>query len=106
MTLQQFLNSKNYDSEINQILLNIEYGSIKMYQKLNEETDNVLGSSGKKNIQDEEVQKLDLIANKIFIDIFKGNGDIAKVLSEENEDIIELNNTGEYLIAMDPLDGS
>ena len=39
MTLQQFLNSKNFNSEINQILLNIESGSIKMYEKLNEETD-------------------------------------------------------------------
>ena len=106
MTLQQFLNSKNFNSEIKQILLNVESGSIKMYQKLNEETTDIFGSSGQKNIQDEEVQKLDLIANDIFIDVFKTNSNIAKVLSEENEHIIDLNNTGEYLIAMDPLDGS
>ena len=81
MTLQQFLNSKNYDSEINQILLNIEYGSIKMYQKLNEETDSVLGSIGKKNIQNEEVQKLDLVANNIFISHFKKTKHIAQILS-------------------------
>ena len=106
MTLQQFLNSKNFNSEINQILLNIESGSIKMYEKLNEETDDIFGSSGQKNIQNEEVQKLDLIANDIFINVFKSNSNIAKILSEENENIIDLNNNGKYLIAMDPLDGS
>ena len=46
MTLQQFLNSKNFNSEINQILLNIESGSMKMYRKLNEETADIFGSSG------------------------------------------------------------
>ena len=94
MTLQQFLNSKNFNSEINQILLNIEAGSIKMYAKLNEETSDIFGPSGKKNIQNEEVQKLDLIANDIFIDVFKTNSNIAKILSEENEHTIDLNNHG------------
>ena len=84
MTLQQFLNSKKFNSEINQILLNIESGSIKMYRKLNEETADIFGSSGQKNIQNEEVQKLDLIANDIFISVFKTNSNIAKILSEEN----------------------
>ena len=106
MTLQQFLNSKNFNSEINEILLNIESGSIKMYEKINEETDDIFGSSGQKNVQDEEVQKLDLIANDIFIHAFNTNSNIAKILSEENEDIIDLKNNGKYLIAMDPLDGS
>ena len=38
--------------------------------------------------------------------VFKTNSNIAKILSEENEDVIDLKILEEYLIAMDPLDGS
>ena len=47
-----------------------------------------------------------MIANDIFIKIFKNNGSINQILSEENEHIIDCNRKGKYLIAMDPLDGS
>ena len=106
MNLYHFLDSKNYKLELKNILLNIQEGSIEVYRKLNEENYDVLGSSGKKNIQNEEVQKLDLIANDIFIDFFSKNTSIHAILSEENKDIIKLSNTGNYLVAMDPLDGS
>lgn len=59
-----------------------------------------------KNIQNEDVQKLDLIANNVFLEYFKNNLEIHGILSEENEKIIEGNSFGKYLIAMDPLDGS
>ena len=106
MNLQQFLNNQQYHQTIIDIILNIKDGSIQMYQKLNEETSDIYGSSGLKNIQNEEVQKLDIIANDIFIEKFKKNNSIAKLLSEENEEIINLNSSGNYLVAMDPLDGS
>ena len=63
-------------------------------------------SENVKNIQNEDVQKLDLIANNIFLENFKNNLEINGILSEENEKIIEGNSLGKYLIAMDPLDGS
>ena len=106
MELHQFLNSENYDSSINQIILSIAEGGIKMYEKINENTEDIFGSIGKTNIQNEEVQKLDLIANDIFIKVFQSNANVAKILSEENEHILDLNLNGDYLIAMDPLDGS
>tara|TARA_Y100000766_G_C18857601_1_gene581537 strand:- start:71 stop:1006 length:936 start_codon:yes stop_codon:yes gene_type:complete len=106
MNLQQFLNNQQYHQTIIDIILDIKVGSIQMYQKLNEETSDIYGPSGLKNIQNEEVQKLDLIANDIFIEKFKKNNSIAKLLSEENEEIINLNSSGNYLVAMDPLDGS
>jgi|TARA_B100002052_G_C15862229_1_gene590651 fructose-1,6-bisphosphatase I len=106
MNLQQFLNNQQYHQTIIDIILDIKVGSIQMYQKLNEETSDIYGPSGLKNIQNEEVQKLDLIANHIFIEKFKKNNSIAKLLSEENEEIINLNSSGNYLVAMDPLDGS
>ena len=66
----------------------------------------ILGAAGSENIQGEQVQKMDLFANDLFIDALKECGHIAAIASEENEDIIQLNNTGEYLFATDPLDGS
>ena len=106
MNLTHFLESKNYNPQLKDILLNIKRGSIEVYQKINEETNDIFGSSGEKNIQNEDVQKLDLIANSIFINNFKKNSSIHSILSEEDENIINLAENGEYLIAMDPLDGS
>ena len=106
MNLSDFLKNKNYDSELKNILLSIQSGSIEIYKKINEENNDILGSSGQKNIQNEEVQKLDIIANDIFINRFSKNTAIHSILSEENENVIDLSNSGKYLIAMDPLDGS
>tara|TARA_B100001250_G_scaffold133213_1_gene113870 strand:- start:1272 stop:2204 length:933 start_codon:yes stop_codon:yes gene_type:complete len=106
MNLSSFLNSNHYNPQLKEIILNIAEGSIQVYKKLNEENESVLGSSGNRNIQDEDVQKLDIIANEIFINIFKTNFNINSILSEEDETILDINPGGEYLIAMDPLDGS
>ena len=61
---------------------------------------------GGENIQGEKVQKLDIFANDRFIKELKDIDHIAAIASEENEEIIPLNDTGEYLFATDPLDGS
>jgi fructose-1,6-bisphosphatase I len=106
MNLSTFLQSKNYNTQLKEIILNIAEGSIKVYEKLNEDGYDVFGSIGEKNIQNEDVQKLDLIANDIFIKAFRNNLNIDSILSEENESIIKLNRGGDYLVAMDPLDGS
>ena len=66
MTLLDFLSSQNYNTQIKNILTNIKQGSIRVFQKLNEENTNIFGAIGRKNIQNEDVQKLDLLANEIF----------------------------------------
>ena len=106
MNLSNFLKSKNFNSFLKEIILNISKGSILVHEELNESENNIIGSSGQTNIQDEDVQKLDLLANNIFINSFKKNANIHSILSEENEEILKLNNNGKHLIAMDPLDGS
>jgi len=106
MNLLTFLKTNKDSSKLNEIILNIAMGSIQVHKALNEGQNNIMGSIGLTNIQNEDVQKLDLIANDIFINVFKKNRNIDSVLSEENENIIKLNAGGKYLIAMDPLDGS
>ncbi len=68
----------------------------------------VWGSTGDTNVQGETVQKLDRIANRIFVDAMKRSGCVAAMASEEEHDIIEVpkETAGSYVVAFDPLDGS
>jgi fructose-1,6-bisphosphatase I len=68
-----------------------------------------LGSAGGENIQGEDVKKLDVIANEIFLNALHWTGHLAGMASEENEEIIPIPAgypRGKYLICYDPLDGS
>lgn len=69
----------------------------------------ILGKAGTENVQGEVVQKLDVLANNTFIHSLKTSGECAGIASEEDEDIICIDEDGHksnYVVAMDPLDGS
>lgn len=68
----------------------------------------VLGLSGKTNIQGEEVQKLDEFANNTIKRRMARCGYICVMTSEEEDDIIPVipGYEGKYTLAFDPLDGS
>lgn len=69
----------------------------------------ILGATGAKNVQGEEVQKLDEFANSAIIGAMEHGGHLAAMASEEMEDIIRVDGrypAGKYLLLFDPLDGS
>jgi fructose-1,6-bisphosphatase I len=67
----------------------------------------IAGGNGTENVQGENQQKLDIVANIRFIRALKNGGEVCAILSEEDEDIIHTGNDhGKYVVAMDPLDGS
>jgi fructose-1,6-bisphosphatase I len=68
----------------------------------------VLGMSGKTNIQGEEVQKLDEFANNTIIRRMARSGYLCVMTSEEEEGIVPVppGYEGKYTLAFDPLDGS
>ncbi|OJV21336.1 MAG: fructose-bisphosphatase [Dyadobacter sp. 50-39] len=67
----------------------------------------IAGGNGTENVQGENQQKLDIVANIRFIRALKNGGEVCAILSEEEEDIIHTGNDhGKYVVAMDPLDGS
>jgi fructose-1,6-bisphosphatase I len=68
----------------------------------------ILGQSGKINIQGEEVQKLDELSNEIMIKLLSDCGQFYALASEElDEPIFPIKGVdGNYVIAFDPLDGS
>ncbi|MDH5763267.1 MAG: class 1 fructose-bisphosphatase [Nitrospinota bacterium] len=70
--------------------------------------ENILGLTGRVNIQGEEVQKLDEYANEIFIKLLGNSGLICAITSEELDKpvIIPPDQAGKYVFTMDPLDGS
>jgi len=69
----------------------------------------ILGSAERMNIQDEEVQKLDIFANSVFLKIFEQSSRVCTFGSEEDEKCISLEHdqmAGKYAVNIDPLDGS
>ncbi len=66
----------------------------------------MLGYTGETNVQGEQVQKLDALANDILCAVLEKSGRCAMVASEELEQARVLCETGKYIVAFDPLDGS
>ncbi len=69
----------------------------------------ILGFTGSVNVQGEEVRKLDEYANRIIIYRLERAGVLCAMISEENADIIEIPPpfpSDEYVLCLDPLDGS
>ncbi|OPX41149.1 MAG: class 1 fructose-bisphosphatase [Thermoplasmata archaeon] len=69
----------------------------------------ILGSTGKINVQEEQVQKLDVFANAIIVERMQHIGELCSMGSEEVADLIEIPPEypkGNYILVFDPLDGS
>ncbi|KAI1301688.1 Fructose-1,6-bisphosphatase 1 [Halotydeus destructor] len=68
----------------------------------------LFGFAGETNVQGEEVKKLDVLANDLFINMLRSSYATCLLVSEENEHIIEIeaDKRGKYIVAFDPLDGS
>ena len=68
----------------------------------------IIGTAGEENVQGEEQQKLDVFADNELLKYFKKCGIVGAAASEENEEIVVLNDSeiGKYIVAFDPLDGS
>jgi len=66
------------------------------------------GMAGDVNIQGEEVKKLDILANDLFINMLSSSYTTCLMVSEENTNIIEVekDHQGKYIVCFDPLDGS
>ncbi len=71
----------------------------------------ILGAAGDTNIQGENQQKLDVLANEKFIQTLKNREIVCGIASEEEDDYISINSQdknhqNKYVVLIDPLDGS
>lgn len=69
---------------------------------------NLYGIAGQQNVQGEQVKKLDVLSNELFINMLTSSYAASYLISEENEKIIEVETEkrGKYIVCFDPLDGS
>lgn len=117
ITLGEFIIKKQNDfsystGELTRIMNAIRLAAKIVSQKVNQAgLVDIAGSFGQENIQGEDQQKLDVIANNIFIETLINRNIVCGIASEENDDFISVcdingSNTNKYVVLMDPLDGS
>lgn len=113
-TLDRFikLNEESFpyaSGELSQLLRDIALASKVVNRELNKAglITNIMGSQGVENVQGEDQQKLDILANIRFVRALIKGGEVCAIVSEEEEDMILTgNDDAKYVVAMDPLDGS
>ncbi|MDP8224769.1 MAG: class 1 fructose-bisphosphatase [Candidatus Lernaella stagnicola] len=69
----------------------------------------ILGLTGRVNVQGEPVQKLDIYSHHLLVKVLSESGYTCVMASEEEQDVIHLpkgEKRGNYAVAFDPLDGS
>lgn len=111
-TLDRFIKKKQDDfqfasGELSQLLRDIALAGKVVNREINKAgLINIVGAIGTTNVQGEDQQKLDVLANIRFTRALSKGGEACAVISEEDDEIVDLNNDGRYVIAIDPLDGS
>ena len=111
-TLDRFINRNERDfpyatGELSQLLRDIGLAAKILNREINRAgLNNLAGAFGEQNVQGEDQQKLDVIADVRFTRAFRNGGEVCAIISEEDSEVIELNNKSKYIIAIDPLDGS
>lgn len=112
-TLDRFIKRKQDDfpyatGELSQLLRDIALAGKIINREISRSgLLNVAGAFGATNVQGEEQQKLDVIADIRFTRALRNGGEVCAIISEEEEGVIDLENPkGKYIVAMDPLDGS
>ncbi|KAK7491842.1 hypothetical protein BaRGS_00016861 [Batillaria attramentaria] len=66
------------------------------------------GIAGTANVSGDQVKKLDVLSNDLFINMLKSSFTTCLLVSEENENaiVVETEMQGKYIVCFDPLDGS
>lgn len=116
-TLGEFIIEKQDDfkyssGELSRLLSAIRLASKVVNREVNKAgIAEILGQAGNQNIQGEDQQKLDVLANDIFIEALSQREVVCGIASEENDDFIEIKcgenaHLSKYVVLMDPLDGS
>eukprot|EP00294_Goniomonas_avonlea_P016227 CAMPEP_0114549052 /NCGR_PEP_ID=MMETSP0114-20121206/5317_1 /TAXON_ID=31324 /ORGANISM="Goniomonas sp, Strain m" /LENGTH=338 /DNA_ID=CAMNT_0001733699 /DNA_START=10 /DNA_END=1026 /DNA_ORIENTATION=+ len=69
---------------------------------------NMTGLAGEVNVQGEDVKKLDIVSNEVFVNALISSGKTSVLVSEELENavIVDVAKRGKYAVVFDPLDGS
>jgi fructose-1,6-bisphosphatase I len=111
-TLGQFIIEKENEfpyatGELSGLLRDIGIGAKAVSREVNKAgLVDISGDAGTVNIQGEGQKKLDIFANNQFISALQQGGECCIVVSEENDEYIDLSKNAKYIVTIDPLDGS
>jgi fructose-1,6-bisphosphatase I len=113
ITLDRFIQQRQEDfpyatGELSQLLRDIALAGKIINRDINHAgLIGINGAFGQQNVQGEDQQKLDVIADIRFIRAFRNGKEVCAIISEEREELIDTGyHDGRYVIAIDPLDGS
>jgi fructose-1,6-bisphosphatase I len=117
ITLNEFIQTNQADfpfatGELSRLLNDIAVASKIVSRDVRKAglVDHILGAQGNQNVQGEDQQKLDVVADEAFIKAFEQGGEVCGIASEENDDFVafksEQAKNGKYVVLFDPLDGS
>jgi fructose-1,6-bisphosphatase I len=115
-TLSEFVVERQKDfphssGELSRLLTSIRLAAKLISREVSKAglVEDIVGAVGTENIQGEAQQKLDVYANNIFINAMRNQGVVCGVASEEDDEEVVFDGEaakGNYVITMDPLDGS
>lgn len=111
-TLDRYIKKKQEEfqyasGELSQLLRDIALAGKVVNREINKAgLINIVGAIGTQNVQGEEQQKLDVLANIRFTRALSKGGEVCALISEEDDEIVDLTNDARYVVAIDPLDGS
>ena len=117
ITLHEFIVSTKQDfpfatSELSRLLSDIALAAKIVSNDVRKAglVDHILGAQGGQNVQGEEQQKLDVVADAAFIRAFENGGEVCGIASEENDNFLAFTSANaqnaNYVVLFDPLDGS
>jgi fructose-1,6-bisphosphatase I len=117
LTLGEFIieNQKHYKStsgEFSRLLSSMKLAAKIVNYKVNKAgLVDIMGKAGDTNIQGEDQQKLDVFANKVFMETLINREIVCGIASEEEDDFVTIKgkrgtNENKYVVLIDPLDGS
>ncbi|MEX0685987.1 MAG: class 1 fructose-bisphosphatase [Balneolales bacterium] len=94
--------------ELSQLLRDIGLASKIISREVNKAgITNILGMNGSENVHGEHVKKLDVFSDEQMLHALSRSNIVSMVISEEDDGIIRFDSTsGNYIVYMDPLDGS
>ena len=109
-TLNQFIIERQAEipgatGEFSRLLHHIGIAAKKVHREVNKAgLVDILGKVGSINVQGEDQQKLDVYADKTFMDELRASGECCGVATEENQDIVVfeegLSKDGKYIICI------
>lgn len=112
-TLERYIMRKQAEfafatGELSQLLRDLALAAKIVHRDVNRAgLSDITGAIGTQNVQGEQQKKLDMAAHIRFVRALKNGREACAILSEEEAEIIHTgHDLGNYVVALDPLDGS